>query len=249
MNKRCKLPYALNAGDFKCTITPWFCNSTRPQNTLHMFGDHCGPRQTTQWETINQGLLQPQGELYPFETIFNHCTRDLLFEFRTSFYETISGEFLIQGNFKHTQFSWNHWNMTGLELATSRTQSERRIDWANLTAYSGPFQPLQYMLSVNMSFWHGILIYLPWTSTVTLQLAVLPASSWAVQVDIDVPSGNRWYLLGLHSNLATWPESSDIAKKGHVIAGIILYHFQWRVPCMVSLTHWRIGGCLSSDEI
>ena len=26
--------------------------------------------------------------------------------------------------------------MTGLELATSRTQSERRIDWANLTSSS-----------------------------------------------------------------------------------------------------------------
>ena len=110
------------------------CNSKRPQHTLQMFVDHCGPRQTITWETINQGLLQPQGELYPIQTIFNHRSRDQLLEFRTSFYETISSEFLVLGNFKHTQFSREHWSLTGLELATSRTQSERRIDWANLTA-------------------------------------------------------------------------------------------------------------------
>ena len=40
------------------------CNSTRPQHTLQMFADHYGPRQTIPWETINQGLLQPQGELF-----------------------------------------------------------------------------------------------------------------------------------------------------------------------------------------
>ena len=62
------------------------------------------------WETINQGLLQPQGELYPIQTIFNHRSRDQLLEFRTSFYETISSEFLVQGNFKHTQFSREHWH-------------------------------------------------------------------------------------------------------------------------------------------
>ena len=57
-----------NAGDFKCT-TPLTCNSTRPQHTLQVFADHYGPRQTIPWETINQGLLQPQGELYPIQTI------------------------------------------------------------------------------------------------------------------------------------------------------------------------------------
>ena len=91
-------------------LCPLLCNSTRPQHTLQMFADHCGPRQTIPWETINQGLLQPQGELYPFQTIFNHRSPDQLLEFRTNFYETISSEFLVQGNFKHTQFSWEHWN-------------------------------------------------------------------------------------------------------------------------------------------
>ena len=97
-----------NAGDFKCTMPP-ACNPTRPQHTLQMFADHCGPRQTKPWETINQGLLQPQGELYPIQTIFNHRSRDQLLEFRTSFHETISSEFLVQGNFKYTQFSREPW--------------------------------------------------------------------------------------------------------------------------------------------
>ena len=60
-----------NAGDFKCTMSP-ACNSTQPHHTLQMFADHCGPRQTIPWETTNQGLLQPQGDLYPIQTIFNH---------------------------------------------------------------------------------------------------------------------------------------------------------------------------------
>ena len=85
------------------------CNSTRPQHTLQMFSDHYGPKRTILWETINQGLLQPQGELYPIQTIFNHRSRDQLLEFCTSFYETLSSEFLVQGNFKHTQFSQEHW--------------------------------------------------------------------------------------------------------------------------------------------
>ena len=89
-------------------LRPQLCNSTRPQHTLQMFADHCGPRQTIPWETINQGLLQPQGELYHIQTIFNHRSRDQL-EFCTSFYETISSEFLVQGSFKHTQFSREHW--------------------------------------------------------------------------------------------------------------------------------------------
>ena len=87
----------------------WLCNSGRPQHTLQMFTDHYSSRQTIPWETINQGLLQPQGELYPIQTTFNHRSRDQLLKFCTSFYETISSEFLVQGNFKHTQFSWEYW--------------------------------------------------------------------------------------------------------------------------------------------
>ena len=90
-------------------LCPLLSNSTWPQHTLQMFPDHCGPRQTIPWEAIHQELLQPQGELYPIQTTFNHRSRDQLLEFRTSFYETISSEFLVQRNFKHTQFSWEHW--------------------------------------------------------------------------------------------------------------------------------------------
>ena len=44
------------------------------------------------------------------QTIFNHRSQDQLLEFRMSFYETISSEFLVQRNFKHTQFSREHWH-------------------------------------------------------------------------------------------------------------------------------------------
>ena len=90
-------------------LCPLLCNSTRPQHTLQMFANHCGPRQTIPWETINQGLLQPQGELYPIHTIFNHRSQDQLFEFRTSFYETISNFFLSILHCQH--FLWFRSNL------------------------------------------------------------------------------------------------------------------------------------------
>ena len=52
-----------------CALCPLTYNSMQPQHTLQMFPDHYGPRQTILWETINQGLLQPQEELYPIQTI------------------------------------------------------------------------------------------------------------------------------------------------------------------------------------
>ena len=58
---------------------------------------------------FNQGLLHPQGALYRIQTIINQRSQDQLLEFRTSFHKTISSEFLVQGNFKHTQFSREYW--------------------------------------------------------------------------------------------------------------------------------------------
>ena len=77
-------------------------------------------------------MPQPQGELYPIETIIIKPSQPGSAP-RVS-YETISSEFLVQGNFKNSQFFSRALELTGLELSNSRTQSERRIDWANLTA-------------------------------------------------------------------------------------------------------------------
>ena len=68
------------SGDFKCTMPPWLCNSMWPQHTLQMFADHFGPRETIPWDTIKQELrlVQPQGELYPIQTIFSHHSQDQL---------------------------------------------------------------------------------------------------------------------------------------------------------------------------
>ena len=113
-------------------LCPLLCNSTWPQHTYKMFADYCGPRQTIPWETINQGLLQPQVELYPIQTIFNNHSRDQLLEFRTSFYETISSEFLVQGIFKHTQFSREHWywrNSNSQPLASKGSAVSIELTW------------------------------------------------------------------------------------------------------------------------
>ena len=46
---------------------------------------------------------------YTVIPIFNNDSQDQLPKFRTSFYETNSSEFLVQGNFKYTQFLREHW--------------------------------------------------------------------------------------------------------------------------------------------
>ena len=133
-------------------LCPLLCNSTRPQHTLQMFADHCGPRQTISWETINQGLLQPQGELYPIQTIFNHRSRDQLLEFRTSFYETISSEFLVQGNFKHTQFSREHWHWREKQWLHQYTKIR-----TNLTAQQLCYtEESIYRSHFQGKFWHTL---------------------------------------------------------------------------------------------
>ena len=95
-------------------MPPWLCYATLPQQLRHTtsahFTDVCWPlwpKHTIPWNTIKQGLLQPQGELCPNQSIFNHCSQDQLLKFRMSF-ETISSEFLVQGNVKHTKFSREH---------------------------------------------------------------------------------------------------------------------------------------------
>ena len=129
-----------NSSDFKCTraYAPWLCNFTWPQHTLQMFVDHYSPRQTTPLETIDQGLMQPQRELYPIQTIFNHRSRDQLLEFCTSFYETISCEFLVQRNFKHTQFSQEHWYWRDSNLQSHAPKASTvsiELTWLLLITY------------------------------------------------------------------------------------------------------------------
>ena len=135
-------------------LCPLLFNSTRPQHTLQMFADHCGTRQTIPWETINQGLLQPQGELYPIQTIFNHRSRDLLLEFRVIFYKTISSEFLVQGNFKHTQFSrehWHWWDSNSQPLAPKASAVSIELTWHFQNLLQGC---MDFKCSIPVMIWY-----------------------------------------------------------------------------------------------
>ena len=66
---------------FQVHYAQWFCDSAWPQHTLQMFADYFGPIQIKPRDTINQGRLQPKGELYPIQTIYNHHSQDQLLEF------------------------------------------------------------------------------------------------------------------------------------------------------------------------
>ena len=149
-------------------LRPLTCNSTQPQHTLQMFTDHFGPRQAIPWETINQGLLQPQGELYPIQTIFSHRSWDQLLEFCTSFYETISSEFLVQGNFKHTQFSrehWNWWDLNSQPLSPKSSAVSIELTWLltlkqvqhiiiSLWWFLYPLHVVVYSADISLSMWN-----------------------------------------------------------------------------------------------
>ena len=74
-----------------------------------MFADHYGPRQNHTMRNHWSGTAATTREAVPYSDHINHPSRDQLLEFRTSFYETISVEFLVQGNFNHTQFSREQW--------------------------------------------------------------------------------------------------------------------------------------------
>ena len=107
-----------NPGDFKCTMPPWLCNSKWLQHTLQMFTDHYDPRHTIQWKTIKEGLMQPQGELYPCLSILNHRNRDQLLEFCTSSMRQLAVNSLSKGIQPHPIFT-KALLLKGLELTTS----------------------------------------------------------------------------------------------------------------------------------
>ena len=95
------------------------CNFMWPQHTLQMFTDRCGLRQNIPWETINRWL-------FPIHTILALHIHDQRFKFHTRFYETISTEFFVQGNFNHTQFSQEQW----MELTGTQTPYLMHPKWA-----------------------------------------------------------------------------------------------------------------------
>ena len=101
-----------------------------------MLADHYGPRQTIPWETIlNRDCCNHKGSC----TLLNHIkpsqpgsAPQVLYKFVQDNWQWVPcpREFQAHSIFTRALV------LTGLKLATFRTQSERRIDWANLTAYT-----------------------------------------------------------------------------------------------------------------
>ena len=85
---------------FKRTMPPDFF-STQPQHTLQKDKPY-------QEIPLIRDCCNHKGSFTLFIP-YNHRSQDQLLKFQTSFYKTISSEFLVQGNFKHTQFSREHW--------------------------------------------------------------------------------------------------------------------------------------------
>ena len=127
-----RLTWGKNAGDFKYTMPSDFvipeglCILYRcPLTTM-------AQDKTIPWENINQGLLQPQGELYPIQTILTIAAR-----VSSSSFVRVCTRQLVQRvpcprEFQAQEHS-QHWDWRDLN---SQSQSEHRIDWANLTDMS-----------------------------------------------------------------------------------------------------------------
>ena len=112
-------------------MPPWLRNSTQPKHILQMFADHFGPRQTIPWETINQGLLQPNSD---------HIKSTIAARISSSSFVWVSARQLAATSLSKGISSTLNFHKSigtdGTQLATSCTPSECRIDWANLTAIS-----------------------------------------------------------------------------------------------------------------
>ena len=82
-------------------------------------------------EILDLGLLQPQGELYPSQPIFNRRIRDQLLKLGISIYETISS--FLSKVISSTLNFLKSIDTDGTQTRKSRIENEHRINWANLT--------------------------------------------------------------------------------------------------------------------
>ena len=113
---------------------PWLYSSTRSRHTKQMFADHFGPRKTIQKPLIKACCNNHKESCTLFRPYLTIAAAINTSSFVRVSTRQLSSEFLVQWNFRHTQI-YASIDMTGLELATSLTQSERRIEWTNLTAW------------------------------------------------------------------------------------------------------------------
>ena len=59
---------------------------------------------------LNRDWCNHKGSCTLLQTIINHRSRGQLLQFRPSFYQKISCEFLVQGNFKYTHYLREYWH-------------------------------------------------------------------------------------------------------------------------------------------
>ena len=88
----------------------YVCWPLWPRVIPYQLNHHTGIIANQKWYST---LITPQ---YQY-----HHNQDQLPEFHTGFYKTINSEFLVQGNFKHTQFSQGHWYRLNLGSGSLRT--------------------------------------------------------------------------------------------------------------------------------
>ena len=112
---------------------PWCCNSMQPQNTLQMFADHFGPRRTIPWEPSFREYCNHKGSCTLFRPYLTITAEISSLSFVRVFTRQLVVSSLSKGIQAHLIFT-RALVLTGLELATSCTQNERLIDWANLTS-------------------------------------------------------------------------------------------------------------------
>ena len=107
---------------------PWLCNSTRPQHTLQMFADHCSPRQTIPWEPLIWDCCNHKGGCTLFKQQSTIAAGISLCFVRVSSRQ-LAVSSLSKGISSKLIIFTRALVLTGLELTTSRTQSECCIVW------------------------------------------------------------------------------------------------------------------------
>ena len=170
---------------------------------------------------FDQGLLQPQGALYPIQTIINHSSRTSSSSFIRISTRQLAVSSLSKGILSTLNFT-RALDLTGRGLETSRTESENRIDWANLTARGSAYD-VDYRNREPFSIWFD-LGYGP------THVAIMPN-------DIVVQKSSEW------------PTLKIISGFQNILVWIQCYCTLWRMAKCLQLSRlqtFSYSGCIVS---
>ena len=134
-------------------LCPWLCNSRQPQHTLRMFTDHFGQDKPYHEKPLIRDCCNHKGSCIPYRQCYTIAARIS----SSSFVRVSTRQLAVSSLSKGISIFTRALVLTGLELATSRIQSEHCINWANLTGVGTCTESLHPMWKMEpKQYWNGL---------------------------------------------------------------------------------------------